>query len=269
MTDNAQVPTRGLAAKLLPAPFYALRGAGFIWSHRVLWKYAAAPLAIGTVVLGIAYAVIYYFLFGLISPFGEGKWYWQVLYYVSLAIVTVLLLVIVFFLFTRVASAIASPFNDLISQKTEELVIGSFDDTLFTFWGLLKDSGRAIVHSFKILGIYVGLLVASLPVLFIPGIGSLIFAVWGAALSSYMFAYEYLGYPMDRRRYSFTEKRQFLWKHFRASMGFGLGNLAVAPIPVVNLLLIPAAVVGGTLLFLEVESPKQSSDPASRNAQET
>lgn len=266
MNEAAQKPASGFPAKFVPSPLYTLRGAGFLWTHRVLWKYAAAPLVISTMILGVSYVLIYHFFWRFISPFGEGAWYWQVLYYLSVVVVTLLLLVVVFFLFTRIASAIASPFNDLISQKTEELISGSFDETPFSVMALLKDSGRSIIHAFKILGIYVGLLVAGLPMLFIPGAGSLMYAVWGALLSSYMFAYEYLGYPMDRRRFSFSEKRRFLWSSFRMTMGFGLGNVVVASVPVINLLFIPAAVVGGTLLFLEVHSPARPSTNSSQRA---
>ncbi len=251
-----------VAERLFPSPLYTLKGALFIWTHRVLWKYAAAPLLISTVVLGLAYVLVYHLLARLVSPYGNGQWYWQILYYVVLIIMTLLLLVIVFFLFTRVASAIAAPFNDLISEKTEELRRGTFGETPFSFIGVLKDSVRSIAHSFKILGLYVAILIAGLPILLIPGAGSLLYAVLGALLSSYMFAYEYLGYPMDRRRFSFSEKKRFLRSHLSSTMGFGLGNLAVASIPVINLFFIPAAVVGGTLLFLDVDSRREESESA-------
>lgn len=218
-----------------------------------MWKYAAAPVAISTVVLGVAYALLYHAFFRLAAPLVGNEWYWRVLYYLLAAVVTVFLLVMIVFLFTLVASAIAGPFNDLISEKTETLVTGVFQETPFSFGTLLKDSGRSILHSFKILGIYLGLLLLGLPVLLIPGAGGLLFSVLGALLSSYILAYEYLGYPMDRRRFSFSEKRRFLRSKFRSVLGFGLGNLAVASIPIVNVLFIPAAVAGGTLLFLDLQ----------------
>lgn len=236
----------------LPSPMYVLRGASFIWGHRTLWKYAAAPLAICTVVMGGFCALLFHFLTGWLSPPAGGEWYRQVAAYLLIAVIAVLMLVVAAFIFTRVASAIASPFNDLMSQKTEELLGGSIQDTPFSVTGLFRDSGRAIAHSFKILGVYLGLMVPALLLLLVPGIGALLFSIVGALLSAYMFAYEYLGYPMDRRKFSFSEKRRFLRSQLRSAIGFGLGNLAVASIPVVNFLFLPAAVVGGTLLFLDL-----------------
>lgn len=247
-------------ARLLPAPLYTLRGALFIRAHRELWKYAAAPLVISTVFLGTAYVTAYYFISRTAAPYADGTWYLKVLYYVVAVVVTVLLLVIIFFLFTRLASAIAAPFNDLISEKTEELTRGTFGETPFSFIGLLKDSGRSIAHSFKILGIYLAVLTAGLPILLVPAAGGLLYTALGGVLTSYMFAYEYLGYPMDRRRLSFSQKRRFLRSHLGSVLGFGLGNLVAASIPLINLLFIPAAVVGGTLLYLDIDSAADVSD---------
>jgi CysZ protein len=250
--DNPRIPQ---STSLLPAPLYVLRGALFLWRHRVLWKYAAAPLAISTAVLGMSYVVLYYFVRKFLTPLTTEAWYVQALYYLLLIVLVLLFAVIFFFLFARVASALAAPFNEVISQKTEELVTGSFIETPFSVVQLVRDSTRAIVHSFRVLGIYVGLLIAALLLLLVPGAGPLLFSAAGALLSAYMFAYEYLGYCMDRRRFSFREKQSFLRSQFRSVMGFGLGSVAAATIPVVNILFIPAAVVGGTLLFLELHSP--------------
>jgi len=243
---------------LWPSALYVLLGARFVWSHRVLWKYASAPLFISAVILGSSYVLLYHWLSRLIPPSSAEEWYWRVLYYLAAFVVIVLLLFVFFFLINRIASALAAPFNDVISQKTEELVKGRLTDSRFSFIQVLKDSGRAVVHSFKILGIYVGLLTIGLLLLLIPGVGPVLFSVAGALLSSYMLAYEYLSYSMDRRRFSFSQKRKFLRSRFFSIMGFGLGNLAVASIPAINLLFIPAAVAGGTLLFMDLE--ESSSD---------
>jgi len=246
---------------LVPAPLYVVKGALFIRAHRILWKYAAAPLAISIVVLAVAYAVAYWLFLRLMSPFAAEAWYWQVLYYVAAVMVTILLLVLVLFLFSLLATAIAAPFNELISEKTESLVRGIFQDTPFSVTGLLRDSARGIGHSLAILGTYIGVLVVSLPLLLIPVVGHMLFAAIGTLLSSYMFAYEFLGCSMDRRRYSFAEKRKFIRTHLRSSLGFGLGVALTASIPLVNVLLLPAAAAGGTLLFLELGPNDERSSP--------
>jgi CysZ protein len=255
VNTNVRVSESGL----LPSPFYLLRGAGFLWRHRVLWKYAAAPVFISALILGLSYVILYHFFFFPAGQLVPEAWYWQILYYFLMVTATLILLVVFFFLVTRIASALAAPFNDVISQKTEEIVSGRLDETPFSMTRLLKDSGRGIAHSFKILGIYIGMLILALPLFLLPGIGAVLYSVVSVLLASYMLSYEYLGYPMDRRRVSFREKRRFLRSHIRSTIGFGLGSVAAASIPFVNLMMIPAAVVGGTLLFMRLTPEGKSS----------
>jgi CysZ protein len=237
------------------SPFYILKGAKFLYNNRALWKYAAAPVGIGSVILGGSYALLFYLVRRLFSGYSSEAWFWQVLWYILMIVLVALFVVVFFFIFTRMVSAISSPFNDLLSQKTEALVTGTFDDTPFSIPQLIKDSARAIGHSFKILGLYIVLMIISLSFMLIPGVGSVLFTVFGALLSSFMYAYEYLGYPMDRKRFSWGEKKAFLRKRFKYSIGFGLGCLAGASIPVVNIMFVPAAAVGGALLFMDINRP--------------
>ncbi len=242
----------GLSGGIRFAPLYVIRGALFLRTHKVLWKYAAAPTAIGILILGGSYWLLYHLLSGVLYTYSIGAWYQQVLYFSLLVVDIALLSVLFFFVLTRIASALAWPFNDLVSNKTEELVRGNFHETPFSVVQLLKDSARSICHLFKVLGIYLALLIAALFLLLIPGVGEVLYAVAGVLLSAYMFAYEYLGYPMDRRRFTWKEKQAFFRRRFWSIMGFGLGNVLMAAVPVLNLLFIPAAVVGGTLLFLDL-----------------
>ncbi|MBM3298409.1 MAG: EI24 domain-containing protein [Deltaproteobacteria bacterium] len=124
MNRQPTSPSDLLLSRTLSSPLYVLRGGQFIWNNRSLWKYAAAPLAISAAVLGISYVILYRLFLRMVVSFKGAEWYWQVPYYLVTVIVAVLLLVIVFFLFTRLASTVAAPFNDLISERTEALVTG-------------------------------------------------------------------------------------------------------------------------------------------------
>jgi len=247
-----------LVGKLLPSPLYVFRGAVFLREHPELWKYAAAPLGMSVAILGGSYWLLYRLLSGFIKPYGGDDRLLAALSYIVLVGVAILLLVLFFFLFTRIASALSAPFNDLISQKTEELVAGIFTDTPFSVVQLLKDSTRSMYHAVRVLALYLALLLAALFLLLIPGVGSLLFTVMGTLLSAFMFAWEYLGYPLDRRRLTWNQKMTFFRSRLKPALGFGLGNVVVASVPVVNLLFIPAAVIGGTLLFLDMETSEKT-----------
>jgi CysZ protein len=269
MSEVATIPGRTRGRMLVGSPFYVLRGALFLWNHPVLWKYAAAPIGMSLLVLSVAYYLLYRFFVSWIGGFVGQEWYWQALYYVLVVFASVLVLVAFFFIFILLAKAISAPFNELISEKTEELVAGRFHAAPFSFIQLFKDSGRGIAHSLRILAVYLGLIMASLFFLLVPGIGVILYTVTTVLISAYMLAYEYLGCPMDRRRFSFREKRLFLRSHLRWAMGFGLGNALIASIPGLNIMFIPAAVVGGTLLFLDLDDLARGSSEVKPEAAPT
>ncbi|MGB0669828.1 MAG: EI24 domain-containing protein, partial [Porticoccaceae bacterium] len=62
-------------------------------------------------------------------------------------------------------------------------------------------------------------------------------------------AIQYLDYPADMEAVSFTQLIDRAGQNRWPAMGFGLSALAASAIPVLNLLALPAAVVGGTLLW--------------------
>ncbi len=240
-----------MTGQLMPSPLYIVRGAIFVWSHKVLWKYAAAPVIISIVILLGSYILLYDLFIKLISPY-TSQWYGQVIYYLLLVIITVALLGLSLFIVTRLASAVAAPFNDVISRKAEEITAGVFHETAFSLLIFLKDSGRLFVHSFRLLGLYLALLILGLVLLLVPVIGGALYTGFGVLLSAYMFGYEYLGYPMDRRGFSWAQKKKFIRSRLSSVLGFGLANVAFAAVPIINFFFIPAAVVGGTLLFLDM-----------------
>jgi len=239
-------------ASLWSAPWYMLRGASFLRDHRSLWKYAAAPMVMSVLILGGSYILLYHLYTSLAHSFESRAWYGGILYYVLLVALTLTVAIVFFVVFGRIVSALAAPFNEVISRKTDELVTGIRDDTAFSLPELLRDSGRSLWHSLRILFLYVGLLLCSLVLLLIPVLGGILYPCACALISALLLAYEYLGYPMDRRKFSWQQKGEFVRSRFGPILGFGLGVLVSASIPVINLLFIPIAAVGGTLLFLDL-----------------
>ncbi len=135
--------------RFVPAPFYVIKGLLFLGpigrcgnmprpdSHR-----SAGPrwLVLASIPPHIAFSLTLMQR----SP-GTSRCCIYLLLFVAVG----LLSIVFFFVLARVASALASPFNDLVSQKTEEIVSGTFHDTPFSIVQLARDSGRSIGHSFK------------------------------------------------------------------------------------------------------------------------
>ena len=184
---------------LFSSGLYVLQGIRFLRSHRSLWKYAAAPVILSAIFFGGAYVLLYRLYSHYAAPLEGIQRFGMILYYLALAMLTAVLFLIIIFFFGKIVSALAAPFNDMLSQKTEELLSGSSLEQPFSVIALFKDAGRSLAHSFKLLGLYLALLIGALVLLLIPGMGPFLYALTGIVISAIMFAFEYLGYAMDRR----------------------------------------------------------------------
>lgn len=240
---------------------YILYGARFLYRHRNLWKYALAPAFVSGTLLLIGYVILYYYLFEILLT----RWYatnssLQIVYYGVLIVFFAAIALICFFLFGRIASAISGPFSDALSKRTEEIITGRLNELPFSLPDLLNDTGRSLYHAIKMLGLYLGFLVITLPLLFVPVFGGALYTGAGVLVAAYLFAWEYLSYPMDRRRWSWKEKKALLHSNFVSTLTFGLVGVIFMGVPIVNLLLIPSAAVGGAMLFLDLTSPHRSKE---------
>jgi CysZ protein len=85
------------------------------------------------------------------------------------------------------------------------------------------------------------------------------------ALGTWMLALEYFDYPMDNHRYSLAQVRERMGQAPLTALGFGAATLAGTMVPLLNLLIMPAAVCGATLYWVEqLEGRSGASLPESR-----
>lgn len=163
-----------------------------------------------------------------------------------------LALVIYSFTFTVFANLIGSPFYGIIAERVIALERGVTDKTptstralLATAWGSFRRELQIIAY---MLPRTLGIALLTVMISFVPIINilaPLIAASWAA----WSLALQYMDYPGDSDELSFTQVRQRAGKQRLLSLSFGLSALVAAAIPLVNLLLLPATVVGGTLLW--------------------
>ena len=73
--------------------------------------------------------------------------------------------------------------------------------------------------------------------------------------SGWMLSLEYHDYQMGNHHLKFPAQRDKLKTQRGITLGFGLATLAMTMIPVVNFIVIPAAVAGATALYLEKIKP--------------
>jgi CysZ protein len=72
--------------------------------------------------------------------------------------------------------------------------------------------------------------------------------VVGATVSGFFLAIELLAIPLQRRGLDLRERLRWVWRHRHVTVGFGVASFLLFLVPLMNVLVMPAAVVGGTLL---------------------
>jgi len=84
----------------------------------------------------------------------------------------------------------------------------------------------------------------------IPGINLIAPFTW-LAFSAWMLAVEYADYPMGNHGLRSDEQKQRLGNKRLLSLGFGGAVTVATMIPVVNFLVMPAAVAGATAMWVK------------------
>jgi len=167
------------------------------------------------------------------------------LYWLLMPLALLTLMLVLAYLFSSVLVALASPFNGLLSEGVErrhgEILPQESIVALVT-----RTFGRELTKLGYLLPRYLILLVLS----FIPGINLLSPLLW-FWFGSWVVALQYADYSYDNHGISFREVRRSLAGDNLTALGFGALVAVLMMIPVVNWFVMPAAVIGATLMRLE------------------
>ena len=162
-------------------------------------------------------------------------------------VITILSAIIVFFTFTPVANIVAAPFNALMSEKIEALLTGNALKSSRSFLDLALSSVRSQLGKlFYILLWSLALLLFSL----IPLLNFAAPILW-VIFGSWLLSLEYLDYPMGNNELLFSQQKQVLKQRKGLALGFGGATMVLTSIPLLNFIVMPVAVAGATLLWVE------------------
>lgn len=246
---------------------YAFRGMRFVYfQHPRLVRYWVFPILI----TGLALAAVLYGAGSYHDDLGSMVWSifpetWNeasgwvgsllgtLRWLIELAaglLIAVLGLVLVLVL----SSVVAAPFNDALSEAVEHLLTGRSAPS-FSVSHMLADIARTVrLEILKVL-VYLGVVGPMfLASVFLPGIGQFVSLV-GFALTAVYLGVDYIDWPAARRDWSVRDRLSFARAELPAVAGFGAGVWILLFVPLVNLFFMPAAVAGGTMLFLSLERP--------------
>ncbi len=222
-------------------PFFALKcllqGIKLL-NHPQLRQYLLIPLFINIVLYSGAFVLGYHSISALLHEFLPAWLNW--LSWILWPLFFISFLVMVFFTFTLLANLIAAPYYSLLSAKVLQ-IISDRDEVIAeqpwnkVFFGELSRIGYLLLRILPLL------------VLFVIPVANLLAPLLWAVFAAKGLAMEFMAYPLENRGMSFSAQKQFLKQANLGILSFGgLTSLALT-LPIVNLFIGQAAVIGATI----------------------
>lgn len=244
---------------------YPFKGLRFVFfTHPKLARFWLPPIAITLALLVVSFTLGWSYHDDLVNavwaqPGGDGFWIGVlgVLHWLLRALALIVLWAIGLIGVVLMTNVIAAPFNDLLSEEVEHLATGRPGQP-FSVAVLFRDTLRTVGLEVLKLAIYACVMIPMFVISYVPVVGAVIYAVVGFLFTTLYFAIDYVDWPASRRNRSIHFRFGMLHEHFMPMFGFGTGVWLFLFIPLVNLLFMPAAVAGGTLLFLDLEGERAS-----------
>jgi len=142
--------------------------------------------------------------------------------------------------FGLIATFIGSPFLGDLSLRVEKL-----PPNPTPWWKLL---GPTMLRELRKLGYHLPRLLFLVVISFIPLLNTLAPFLW-LGFGAWMMAVQFCDYTTENRTHEFHETLQILGSNRAGAIGFGLCVTVGMSIPILNFIVAPIAVTGGTLLM--------------------
>lgn len=259
------LPPPRLKNNVASGVFYFKEGLRLIWAPE-LRLYILVPLLVNCVLF---FALTGWLIYTYGSTFtGAIEWVTNLapeflqrfiapIAWIAWVVCGILFLIVYGYSFNMITNIIAAPFYGLLSAKAEALLTGTPppDEPL------AKMIPRVVLREISKLWYFLSRGLIVILIMFLVGLTpviNLIAPLIGLAWSAWSMSIQYADYAGDNNQLGFKPLRMCLWQKKFSCLGFGGFTMLMSVIPVLNIVAIPVAVVGGTLFWLrELKSCQQ------------
>ncbi len=219
------------------------KAAILILTNRNLLIWSLLPIVLTTVLYIFGISALQDWAIGLLQN-TIGKWgispeSWSA--WTLLLMGKMIIWVVAALTFTFASSIVASPFNDLLAEKSEKFAFPPLPPV--TNKSFKQQVKLIIIDLIKTIAAAAAAIVAMI-MSWIPALNIVSFVV-----AFLLITFQYISYPQTRRGIGLRKGSKFLWDHIFACAGFGAILTFLFAIPFLASFVLPLAVVGGTLLF--------------------
>ncbi|TAL61002.1 MAG: sulfate transporter CysZ [Legionella sp.] len=166
----------------------------------------------------------------------------------SLIIVFLVITFLLLFLamFTVMFNIIAAPFNGLLAEKVQKIIYGrAVPSVAFSTMAV-----RSLKRQGKFLRYFIPRFLGMGVLFFVPFIQPIFPVIW-FIFTAWMLSMQFQDVPMDNNLVGFEQMKQEIKINTMRSLGFGASINLASFIPFFNVLTLPAAVIGSTMLYCD------------------
>lgn len=155
--------------------------------------------------------------------------------------------VLIWSTFTMVANLLGSPFNGLLAEKVQRTLKPGVE---FPDLSLAREIVRAPIAEIRKLGYFLLLALPILLIVVIPVVNVVAPVAW-VGYGCWLLALEYCDYPLSNLGLRLKDERRLLRDRRWLALGFGAGVMSMTVIPGLNLVAMPAAVIGASRMWAD------------------
>lgn len=220
-----------------------------------LRHFVLIPLLVNVLLYSVALTLGYFYVGDFIDQSIPGWLHW--LRWILWPLFFILFFAIGFFSFTVLANIICAPFYGILAAKTMAILTGEAETAEQPLGKVMAAELRRVL--------YVGLRALPLLLLFvIPVVNLLAPVLWGLFLA-WCLALEYFAYPLENAGVLFDEQKELVKSVRFGALSFGGLAMLGAAIPLLNIVVPPAAVVGATIFLNEVKEAEAVPEVEAEN----
>ena len=218
-------------------------------SHPALRAWVIWPILINLAVFaGLAWLLTGW-LTGIIQGVMDGLPEWLNFLRWIMWVLAVLMMALVFGVsFTTLTLLIGAPFYVVLTRRAMTLVsVEPFPSANTSSTAIVEETASAVLRELSKIRRFIPWVLLALVISFIPVINVSAPIVW-LLVNSWIFAFQFVDYPIDARQRPITETREWLAEHRAAALGVGAGVALCASVPFLNVVAFPAAIIGACQL---------------------
>lgn len=235
-----------------------LKGASLLWHSTGTKRWALLPLIVNTILYILILLLFFYLIGRLQIPQVEwdflwslGKWLSDAINWLAPVLKWIVLLPVAFlfcyFTFTLTGMVIASPFNDMLSEKVEGKLTGRDPEGSLPLRLTVKEGITSLFSSLRF-ALWQGFWTAlCLPLLLLPGVGALLLY----CVSAYYSGIGFMDTALARNHFEHKRKMLFIREKRWEVLGLGAAMELLVLIPAAGLLMLPLGVTAGTMLYCD------------------